>query len=112
MSKSKNGLVTRLDDYKSVRVTGKSPRPKTPEEAFERGVTTTDFIINRNIHNLVKQTDDSVEIYILIPDKSLIGDYNGIEIDLVFSLEYPLIDYFNPSWNKKTRAGMKQRNKN
>ena len=77
--KGKKGLSNRMGAYQSIASRGKSS-------------------IDRKIHNFIHknlyENSETTEIYALKPDNSIIGDYLGLEIDLVKGLENSLILHF------------------
>ncbi len=77
--KGKKGLSNRMGAYQSIASRGENS-------------------IDRKIHNFIRknlyENSETTEIYALKPDNSIIGDYLGIEIDLVKGLENSLILHF------------------
>ncbi|MEN3013529.1 MAG: GIY-YIG nuclease family protein [Endomicrobiia bacterium] len=59
----------------------------------------TNVRINEEIKKKLK-LNHKVEIYALLPETKDKYEFNGISIDLIRGLEYPLIKKFNPEWNK------------
>ena len=79
---SKNtGLLDRMQKYERLQ-----------------GGGTNEFIA-KLIFELLHTCNKRVKVYALEPSEKYV--YKEIELDMVRGLEYPLIEKFNPAWNRK-----------